>query len=110
VQKLPQPVEGANADRLECAESAVRSAAGNTETQRKASKRSESKSLQQNMRCGVGPKCFAVRIRVEGSAGSEAESIEAESIEVESIEARLVESARPASRAPYLGEPRPGFL
>jgi hypothetical protein len=31
--------------------------------------------------------CFAVRIRVEGSTDSQAESIEAESIEVEGIEA-----------------------
>jgi hypothetical protein len=37
-------------------------------------------------------KCFAVRIRVEESAGGEAESIEAENIEAAGIEAFLIES------------------
>jgi hypothetical protein len=42
-------------------------------------------------------KCFAVRIRVEGSAGSEAESIEAENIQAENIEAESIEAFLRAS-------------
>jgi hypothetical protein len=54
VQELPERVEGANIDRLDCAESAASSAAKNTEAQRKASKRSRSKGLQQRIEKAQG--------------------------------------------------------
>jgi hypothetical protein len=47
-------------------------------------------SCSQMYGAAVDSKIFAVRIRVEGSAGSEAESVEMKYIQAESIEARNI--------------------